>query len=241
MIVAAFFPLVLLLILIVLIYSISKNIGKIPILQKLKIKWALVIYGAILLLALLFSYLIPAGDSSVYPAVSETERNEAEKAGELLVKAAYDRKNIRKENIEDVEINDQSTIPFEGEQLEISVEETYGPLTVLVERKLENDQKIEYIEYHTKTIIENLDLTDEIDPLSVSIEGELLRVMNGGFKDIRIGMFDKEFTISQFTSDNGVELFDDSHHVWGEHVLFLRIPKGVEVIDKYEYVHYVKE
>ncbi|WP_216772142.1 hypothetical protein, partial [Metabacillus halosaccharovorans] len=166
---------------------------------------------------------------------------EAERAGSALVKAAYDRKNIREKTIEGVEINHQSTIPYGGNQLELSVEETYGPLTILVERKEESDDEIEFIEYHTKTIIENLDLTDEFDPLSVSIEEDLLRVMNGGGKDIKIGMFDKEFTISQFTSDQGLELFSDSHHVWGEHVLFLRIPKDVEIIDDFDYVQYVKE
>ncbi|WP_078435613.1 hypothetical protein [Metabacillus halosaccharovorans] len=241
MIVATILPFVLLLIIIALIYLFAKNIGRIAFLQKLKLKWILVVYGAVLLLALISSYFMPVGESLVYKNVSETERDEAERAGAALVKAAYDRENIRENTIEGVEINHQSTIPFEGNQLELSVEETFGPLTILVERKEESDDEIEFIEYHTKTIIENLDLTDEFDPLSVSIEEDLLRVMNGGGKDIKIGMFDKEFTISQFTSDQGLELFSDSHHVWGEHVLFLRIPKNVKIIDEFDYVQYVKE
>lgn len=240
MIVTAFVPLVLLLVIITLIYLFVKNIGRVPLLQKLKLKWILAIYGSILLAALIFSYLLPVGKSVEYQTVSDTERDLAEKAGEMLVKAAYNRKNISEENIAGVNIKNESTIPFEGKQLELSVEDTYGPITILVERKLENDNEIEYIEFETRTIIENLDLSEEIGPISVTVQ-EDLRIMNSDFEDINIGMFDKEFTISQFTSDEGFELFDDSHHVWGEHVLFLRIPKDLELVDKYDYVQYVTE
>ena len=54
--------------------------------------------------------------------------------------------------------------------------------------------------------------------------------------DIHVGKFAKEFTISQFTSRNGIDLFSDVNRIRGENVLYIRVPKNVEVEGEVQFV-----
>ncbi|MBD1382336.1 hypothetical protein [Metabacillus arenae] len=109
-----------------------------------------------------------------------------------------DGKQIDKENIEGVKIKNQQDFTYEGNQLEITVSEKQSTGFILVERKDVNGGKIEVTQYHTRTIIENFDLTDEIRPFAIQLVGKSLSIIEST-TEISIGKFDKEFTFSQFS------------------------------------------
>ncbi|OAS83984.1 MULTISPECIES: hypothetical protein [Metabacillus] len=238
MILTSIIPIVLLLLIIVAIYKMVNVIKKVPFLQKLNLKWMLSIYGVLLLVAVGLFYVLPNERPSNKIVDNQDELVKVENARRLLTMAASEGKQISKENIEGVEIKNHWDFTYEEKQLDVTIlDDQLGTLFTLVERKNVNDKRVEVMQYHTRTIIENLDITDDIPPLTLElVEGELT-IRNTHSVDIHFGKFDKEFTITQFTEEKGIEdSFIDEDHIWGENVLYIRVPKDVNVEGDFQFV-----
>jgi energy-coupling factor transporter transmembrane protein EcfT len=238
MILSTIIPFILVLIIIVVIYKLVNVIKKVPFLQKLNLKWMFSIYGVLLLVAIGLFYVLPIERSSNKIVDNQDKLVKVEKARQLLTMAASEGKQISKEKIDGVEIKNQWDFTYGEKQLDVTIaDEQLGTLFTLVERKNVNDDRVEVIQYHTRTIIENLDLTDEIRPLTLElVEGELL-IRDTNAVDIHLGKFAKEFTISQFTEEKGIEAsFIDEDHIWAENVLYIRVPKDIEIEGDFQFV-----
>ncbi|MBO1512916.1 hypothetical protein [Metabacillus bambusae] len=240
MILTTIIPFVLLLLIIVMIYKMVNVIKKVPFFQKLNLKWMLSIYGVLLLVAVGLFYVLPIERSSTSNKIvdNQDELVKVEKARRLLTMAASEGKQITKENIDGVEIKNQWDFTYGEKQLDVTIsDEQLGTLFTLVERKNVNDDRVEVIQYHTRTIIENLDITDDIRPLTLELaEGELT-IRDTNAVEIHFGKFDKEFTISQFTEEKGLEdSFIDEDHIWAENVLYIRVPKDMDVNGDFKFV-----
>lgn len=237
MIIASFIQLLFLIIIIAIIYAGVNAIKKGTFLQKLNLKLVLGIYGALLLVAVGFFYFLPIEESLNKVVENKEELAQAERAGDLLMNAASEGKKIVEENIDGVFIKKQWDFPYEGKELEITqVDEQYSTAFVLVERKDVDDNQVEVTQYYTRTILENIELTDEIAPFTIELEEERLTISDTNVIDIEVGKFAKEFTISQFTSRNGIALFSDANRIRGENVLYIRVPKSVEVEGAVQFV-----
>jgi heme/copper-type cytochrome/quinol oxidase subunit 2 len=238
MILTTIIPILLVLIIIAVIYKLVNVIKKVPFLQKFNLKWMLSIYGVLLLVAVGLFYVIPIERSSNKIVDNKDELVKVEKARRLLTMAASEGKQISKENIDGVEIKNQWDFTYGEKQLDVTIsEEQLGTLFTLVERKNVNDDRVEVIQYHTRTIIEHLDITDDIRPLTLElVEGELT-IRDTNAVDIHFGKFDKEFTISQFTEQKGIEdSFIGEDHIWAENVLYIRVPKDIDVEGDFQFV-----
>jgi hypothetical protein len=237
MIVASLIQILFLIIIIAIIYTGVNAIKKGTLLQKLNLKLVLGIYGALLLIAVGLFYLLPIEESLNKVVENQEELAQAERAGGLLMNAAFEGKQIEKENIDGVFIKKQWDFPYEGKQLDITqVGQQYSIPFILVERKEDNDGQIEVIHYYTRTIIENIEFTDKRGPFTIQLEKNQLMISNPNMIDIHVGKFAKEFTISQFTSENGLDLFSDRNHIDGTNVLYIRVPKNVEVEGEVQFV-----
>jgi hypothetical protein len=222
------------------IYKQVNAIKKVPFLQKLNLKWMLIVYGVLLLVAVGLFYVLPNERSSTSNKIvdNQEELAKVEKARQLLTMAASEGRQISKENIEGVEIKNQWDFTYEGNKLDVTIsDEQLGTLFTLVERKNINDDRVEVIQYHTRTIIENLELTDDIRPLTLELVERELTIRDTNTVDIHFGKFDKEFTISQFTEEKGIDdSFIDEDHIWAENVLYIRVPKDIDVEGDFQFV-----
>ncbi|MBZ5750787.1 hypothetical protein [Metabacillus rhizolycopersici] len=237
MIIGSLIQILLLIIIIAIIYKGVNAIKRGTLLQKLNLKLVLGVYGALLLVAVVLFYLLPIEESLNKVVENQEELAKAERAGHLLINAASEGKQIEKENIDGVLIKKQWDFPYEGKQLEITqVDEQYSSAFILVERKDVEDNQVEVTQYYTRTIIENIELTDDIVPFTIELEEERLTISDTNMIDIHVGKFAKEFTISQFTSRNGIDLFSDVNRIGGENVLYIRVPKNVEVEGAVQFV-----
>lgn len=237
MIVDSLFQILFLIIIIAIIYTGVNSIKKGRLLQKLNLKLVLGIYGALLLVAVGVFYLLPIEESLNNVVENQKELAQAERAGYLLMNAASEGKQIEKVNIDGVLIKKQWDFPYEGKQLDITqVGQQYSSPFILVERKEGDDGQIEVIHYYTRTIIENIEFTDERGPFTIQLEKDQLMISNPNMIDINVGQFAKEFTISQFTSQNGMDLFSDVNQIDGTNVLYIRVPKNVEVEGEVQFV-----
>lgn len=226
------------LIIFVFIFIIINIIKRTAIFQKINAKWVLSFYGVLLLIAVVFYYLLPI-ESSVHKIVdNKQELARAQKSSEQLTMAASEGKQIAKENIAGVIIKQQWDFPYEGEKLEIigdNEESSY--VFKLIERKDVNDKKVEVTQYATRSIKQHIDLTDQIKPYRIQLEKNILKLAGPSPIDIQIGQFNNEFTITQITE--GWSMDDPFYHdddVWSETVLYIRVPKDVEIKGEVEFV-----
>lgn len=237
MIVDALFQIMFLIIIIAIIYTGVNAIKRGRFLQKLNLKLLLGVYGVLLLVAVGLFYFLPIEESLNKVVENQEELAQAERAGDLLINAASEGKQIEKENIDGVLIKKQWDFPYEGKLLDITqVDEQYSTAFILVERKDVEDEQVEVAQYYTRTILENIELTDDIAPFTIELEEERLTISDTNVIDIDVGKFAKEFTISQFTSRNGIDLFSDENRIRGENVLYIRVPKNVEVEGEVQFV-----
>ncbi|MGM0876246.1 MAG: hypothetical protein ACQEWV_16115 [Bacillota bacterium] len=238
MIIATIAPFLIILIIIAVIFSIVNAIKKASFFQRLNVKWVLSFYGVLLLVALVLFYVLPNERSLNYIVDNKPELAKAEKASQQLTMATSEGKQIDKENIDGVKVKKRWDFTYEGKKLEITgYDEQYASGFTLVERKDVNDNKIEVTQYHTRTIIQNIELTNEVGPFIIELAEDTLTIGDPNDIEFHVGKFDKEFTITQFTEEWSIEdPFSNEEDIWGENVLYIRVPKDVEVNGEVQFV-----
>lgn len=120
---------------------------------------------------------------------------------------------------------------YNGEQLNIAViQDEYLNASVVVERKNHNDGKIEAAYYQTRSSVNGVDITELTHPPRLELAGDGLLLRNPKKSKIKFSEFTNVFSVKQFT---GEDFFGrDSHYAEGQSILYLRIPKDLELIDK---------
>ncbi|MEH7352287.1 hypothetical protein V7150_01720 [Neobacillus drentensis] len=120
---------------------------------------------------------------------------------------------------------------YNGEQLNIAtIQDDYLNTSVFVERKNHNDGKIEAAYYQTRSSVNGMDITELATPPGLELAEDGLFLRNPKKSKIKFSEFTNVFSVKQFT---GEEFFErDSHYAEGQSILYLRIPKDLELIDK---------
>lgn len=111
------------------------------------------------------------------------------------------------------------------------VNDQFLDIQILVERKKTNDDKVEAVFYKTRSSVNDMDTTKLINPPQIKLEGNGIALMSPNKSKIDFSRFQNVFTVTQFTG--GDSLY--SHHTdffQGQKLLYLRIPKDLQLIDK---------
>ncbi|OLS39290.1 hypothetical protein [Bacillus sp. MRMR6] len=137
-------------------------------------------------------------------------------------------------------ISETWNFDYDGNQLDIShVDGEYISFQTVVERKATNDGKIEAIYYKAGSGMNDMDLTEVVNPIRMELSGDTLILMNPKITTLTFYQFEQPFTIKQFTGESWQG--HHTHFIDGQSVLYLRIPKNLELIDKSQlYFQYVK-
>lgn len=115
-------------------------------------------------------------------------------------------------------------------------------MPIIIEEKEEADGILEVTTYRTPTVLEGVDITDELDPVGISFSSDTLEVMVT-YNNLKYVSFEPEFTTIQFSADSSImthseddkwideddEWFDTGRIYLGDDLLYIRIPKGVKV------------
>lgn len=198
-----------------------------------RVRWLVGGYIALLLIGMGVEALLPV------KALSEeyiVDREELDQESIDLYTAAtegkiaeQDRSFIRK----DWNLN------YEGEKLNIaSQNDEYLETQIIVERKQDNDGKIEALFYSTRSIVNNMDITEKIHPPGLDLADNILTVSNPIKVQLKYHQFQNVFSINQFTGED--TLFDNNTSYHGQSILYIRIPNNLELIhDENLNIYYV--
>ncbi|MBW8350672.1 hypothetical protein K0H71_14625 [Bacillus sp. IITD106] len=138
------------------------------------------------------------------------------------------------EDIDPAFIRENMKFDYSGKELRIHQVDGYSE--VVAERKSVNDGVVE-IKYIAGTVVDGLDLTDEVTPVKMTLDHNTLNlVFLPGQKDINFTMYKKEFVINQFTGKKAFDMgsISDSRY------LYLKIPKDLKLVNTDDtYINYV--
>lgn len=130
----------------------------------------------------------------------------------------------------------KKTFDYENSSLTISSNRVEGNL-IYVERKEKNDGKIEGYVYNSGLNINGYYFSDKLTPIDFKLENDILTVQHPNQQNIKLAMVQKEFTIKQFNGQkqNSVTTGPDIEGI------FLRVPKNIEISNKYSNLIFVGE
>jgi len=194
---------------------------------------ALVIYIALLLIAIVFTIGFAIKPESKVERVSNQEIVKAIEAGEnfehyaeigMLAKA------------DGVFINKEWHFHYEDDRLIITSKAIDGnQARVVVERKEEadNNNQVDIIQYMTKSIIDDYDYSHHLNPPKITVNKQGIFIGPSERTKIKLSKFTKEFPVKQFVDKQSVNnrVFGGVNHVRGESALYIRIPSSIEVVE----------
>jgi hypothetical protein len=121
---------------------------------------------------------------------------------------------------------------FHERELNLAVaNDEFLDIQIFVERKKMNDDKIEAVFYQTRSSMNDMDITKLINPPLIKLGGNGIMLINPNKSKIDFSRFQNIFTVTQFTG--GSSFFE--HHsdfFEGQRILYLRIPKDLELLNK---------
>ncbi|NEU30692.1 hypothetical protein GN156_07845 [bacterium LRH843] len=193
-----------------------------------RVKWTVIGYVTVLIVSFVLMSLIPSAESS-------DAGNERGEDVTFVTQATSNETSVgRIYRIENA-MSDRSEWDYQEDQLTITAATNeYIIYPIVIERKETNDNRIEAIFYKGQSRVGEIDFTDQIHPPHMSLAEQTLTIADPPFVDLSFTMFTKEFTITQFTEENGS--FFESPWIIGDRLLYLRIPKDVEVIHEDQYL-----
>lgn len=188
------------------------------------ITWLLGGYAVVLIISTILFFLVP-----IQPKTNFAEEADLRHSHHFEYITSQD----MLDEVSDFIVNEKE-FPYDKDYLNIQLNvndsnDRHYHLKILVERKNEADQMIEAVIYQTPTFINDWNITEHIDPLQVDVTLSTLLIDNI-LKEFSYASFKTEFPFSQFEEDD--QSFFGEVIVQGEELLFLRIPKDVELIEK---------
>ncbi|CAH2715801.1 hypothetical protein BACCIP111895_02985 [Neobacillus rhizosphaerae] len=119
---------------------------------------------------------------------------------------------------------------YQGQQLNLAViQDENIDAMVVVEKKNNNDGKIEAEFYQTRSSYNGMDITELANLPGMELAGDQLTLLNPKRSEIKFSQFGNTFNIKQFTGEPS--LFSEHHSEFsgGQRIIYLRIPKDLEL------------
>ncbi|MEK3889188.1 hypothetical protein [Bacillus sp. FSL K6-3431] len=189
-------------------------------------------YLTILCISAIVYGLLPVENANIH-AITEKEVN---RISDVFNENIFSGKT---ENMDPAFIKDEWTLDYDKDKLTILQPEGYFDGMIVIERKPEDDEKIEGT-YYANAIIGGVDVTPEIIPTKVDLNGDTLELIIPAMVELKFSLTKKEFPINQFTEEGRFKRNPSSFTE--NQLLYLRIPQNLEIINNQDlFIHYVEE
>ncbi|MEH7493904.1 hypothetical protein [Neobacillus niacini] len=225
----SFVPIVIVVIMVIAITSLLVNLTKRSskvLFSGSRIRWMFVGYLSILLVCTGLSPMLPKGEITY----QKVDVNQLERDSNELYEAAI-QGNI--ENVDSKYFVKTRNFDYTEKQLNIAVvNEDFLSASIFVERKTTNDGKIEALHYQTGSGLNEMSISDLMQPLGINIDKNTLMLENPEKIKLEFSQFQQAFPINQFTGKG--DFSDTNNFYGGTSILYLKIPKDLELNNTYE-------
>ncbi|KAB2329973.1 hypothetical protein F7731_21155 [Cytobacillus depressus] len=177
--------------------------------------WLLIIYVGFLLLSMLFVSVVKKDDIT-----SREKVEDLNEAHDIIYNALNEGKL---DQLESRHLISEKTFDYVNNTLNIGI--TGNDDRIFVERKADDDGKIEARVYTDGLIVGGYDFTDKIIPVQFRLTEDTLDVMHPEHQIIDISVVRKEFTINQFTGQTAINDVSGDARL----VVYLKIPKSLQL------------
>ncbi|MBP3949966.1 hypothetical protein [Bacillus suaedae] len=209
---------VLLITMLVIFLSVSKPFGGIGIFFGQNMLRPLVFIYVVLLLVSVAIY--------AYTPTSEVRFEMVEEEPEQQIDLYNLLEESRFDELEDYKLKEWS-IPI-GDRIHFTVDDDYYGPSIIVKR-IQKPGQLRGAFYATDHIINGIDVSEHIKPIEIQQTGNELLLVPPKEYELTFAEEQKEFTITQFT-EKQIDHDRMGSSVWyGETILYLEIPEGVEV------------
>jgi hypothetical protein len=190
-----------------------------------RVWWIFCGYAVILLICLVLDTVHPVKQSADIKMVHSLK---LEKESTELFNAAIEG---RIDKVDPENIGKTWDLDYHRRQLDITFDNSQNfNSQIVVEKKKTNDDKIEVVFYRTESSMNGMNVTELKKPPHIELEGNRLTLMNPKKRKIEFSQFKNVFTVNQFIGD---KMFShDTDFFEGQSILYLRIPKDLELTDK---------
>ncbi len=201
------------------------------------VKPLLGMYGLILFSSLILFYVVP----SVYGFTTDGDvGEERENYMELYSEFYHAADKGRLEEMEAVHTIEKWEFEYHGSDIKVTDARGEQPnMAVWVQIKDHEDGIIEAAFYTTGNVVNGFDFTHEIRPPIIEQRGDRLIVTKPEPYKIEYFSYTKEFTIRQFYGPYG--LGHSSGSLFGPDILFLKIPKNIQIDSDNYKIHVIEE
>ncbi|OIK16517.1 hypothetical protein BIV60_04405 [Bacillus sp. MUM 116] len=129
---------------------------------------------------------------------------------------------------------------YQGRNLEIKSEnEGFFNARVVVERKKDNDGKIEATYYQTRSSIDHREITEKKRPIRIQLYENTLMLGEQDRVELKFSQFENAFTVNQFTGSGWFK--HESSFYESQGILYLKIPKDLKLNTQTEFdLEYVR-
>ncbi|SFF86402.1 hypothetical protein SAMN05216353_11160 [Halobacillus alkaliphilus] len=192
--------------------------------------WVFGGYVSLLLVSFILFFFIPERNASPETSdgnISETGRELYQKvlAGEVT-------------DINDKYLREEWRFDYEYDRLEIGEEiEEPSALTIVVDQT-NDSEKIEASFYSTPASLQGMVLNHDL-PLKIGVADRHLDLLLTQTIDRTFTVFSPAFPFTQFTEEKDGMMEGDME--WGTNILYVSVPKDINVSSDYHSVEYVKE
>ncbi|HEY2420123.1 MAG TPA: hypothetical protein VGI04_01825 [Neobacillus sp.] len=182
-------------------------------------------YLAILLLCVVLDMVLPAKGMPDWKVVRTIE---LEKESEDLYYAALEG---RIDKVDHKFIVKKWSFDYHNQQLNIEVPNNEAlNIQVMIEKKKTNDDKIEAVFYRTRSSMNDKDISGIAKPISLELNKDLLTLLPPQRGAVKFTEFTNAFPVKQFTGEK--KFFDSTNFFDGQSILYLRIPKDLQLVDQ---------
>lgn len=130
--------------------------------------------------------------------------------------------------------NGRQAYEYDRGQLRLTSTEGQQPgIWIIIEKKNEDDHRIEVAQYSTKTVFRGVDFTDAIPPITFNLQGDQLELVKSEWR-IKLIEFRDEYLIKQFLQNKWIddEWKERNLTLFGHRVLYIKVPHHIVVINE---------
>lgn len=143
--------------------------------------------------------------------------------------------NLSKQYIKKV----SKVFTYTDKQLKISAPAD-GDVEIVVQRKKEDDGKIETADYLGKFIFNDINVSNIMESLNVQLKNNTLTINGETQKQIKIARFGYDISTSQFIMDNSSQ-HDSFKTIGNLRKILIKIPASVQIDSEYDDIEYAED